>query len=413
MHTLRRPYGALATAAASFGLCLSGNTIEPKDIMAFGAGPFVVRPHLQVAEQYNDNLFYNSSGPQIDDFITVVSPSVDIQVGRGGRQASLGVGYAYSHLFYTQNPYVNDASMHRVTVGGAYRGEKLQFDLSASAMWANTIYGGYESFMLGGFTFLFRAPNVERVSYSLAPKVTYSLSEKTSIYSSLSLSGMDFHQVATSFYDVNSWNWGLGAGYKFRPKISAVTEMFYGQSATSPNQPLFAPKPPKPPHLETFGGLIGARGEITPRISGSLKFGYQQNYYGDESFGDPIYAGDLAWAISEKSQVSLNYRRASSASVQSASAYTSDNVGLQFQQSIGTRRPWILNAGATYGHNQYAGGNLNESTDYFGFNCGVAYQIKLWLKTGLNYQFTKSSSESKSFIDYEVNEVMISVSLGY
>ena len=413
MSTSKSRFGAWAAAAGAATVCFYSHAFEPKDIMAFRAGPLLFRPHLQVAEQYNDNLFYQSRGAPIDDFITVVSPSLDIQVGRGGGQASLGVGYAYTHLFYLDNPYVDDASMHRITLAGAFKGEKLRFDLNASGMWANTIYGGYESFMLGGLVFVFRAPNVERVSYTVTPHVSYSLSEKSSIYGTLGLSGMDFLQEFSNLYDVDTWHSSLGFGHKVRPKISMLTEFFYGQSSARPNQPLVGPKRPKPPHLENYGGMVGARGEITPRISGCLKVGYQQSIYGDRSFGDPVYSGDLSWAISEKSQLALTYRRSSSASAQSATAYTRDDVGLQFQQSLGTKRPWMLSAGATYGHNRYQGGALNADADYVGLNFGVAYQIKLWLKTGLGYQYTKTSSDSKSLVDYEVNEVTLSASIGY
>jgi len=413
MHTLQSSVGFWATAAAAAAFSLPSRAFEAKDIMAFGAGPFVVKPHLQVAELYNDNLFYGSGGAPVDDFITVISPGVDIRLGRGGGQASLGVGYAYSHLLYLDNPYIDDASMHGLTLVGAYEGVKLQFNLNASVTWANTIYGGYESFMWGGVLFLYEVPNVERFSYGVSPRASYSLSDKTSIYSNLSFSGMSFLQEYSSYYDVGHWDANLGLSYQVRPKVTMLTEFSFGQSDATPNQPLFRPKPPKPPRLDRYGGMVGVRAEVSPRLSGTIKVGYRQNEYGEESFGDPVYAGDLSWIISEKSQLTISYNRTSAASVQSATAYTADNVGLKFLQSVGTKRPWLFSAGATYGHTQYAAGTLDADADFFRVNFGVAYQIKLWLKTGLGYEFTKASSQSKSIVDYEVNEVTLSASIGY
>lgn len=414
MQTSSTIRGVSATASALLGFSLVCHGFEAKDIMAYRAGPVLLRPHLTVAEQYNDNLFYESGGPQTDDFITMVTPALDLQIGRSGTAFDLGVVYSYTQLFYTQNPYVEDASEHRGTIAATLSGERLRFSLTGSASYANTIYGGYESFEFGGLIFLVRAPNVERFNYAFSSGLDYSLSPKTSLHGGLSLNGLDFLEY-TRFYDVNSWRATVGGGYKIRPKISAVTELFYGQSATDPNRPLLGPMLPKLPHLETLGALVGARGEITPNISGSLKVGYQQNSYGEDDFGDPVYQGDLSWKMSEKSQLGLNYARTSSASAQSGAAYTRDNVGLQFQQVIGTRRPWFVSLGATYSHNQYEGDgpSRNRDADYYSVNMGVFYQVKLWLKTGLAYQYTQTVSDSESFVDYEINQVTVSVSIGY
>jgi hypothetical protein len=414
MQTFSTIRGVSATASALLGFSLACHGFEAKDIMAFRAGPVLLRPHLTVAEQYNDNLFYQSGGPQIDDFITMVTPALDLQIGRSGTALDLGVGYSYTQLFYTQNPYVSDASEHRGTIAGTLSGERLRFSLTGSASYSDTIYGGYESFEFGGLTFLVRAPNVERFNYAFSSGLDYSLSPKTSLHGGLNLSGLDFLEHSR-FYDVNSWRGTVGGSYKIRPKISTIVDFYYGQSAAEPNKPLLGPKAAKPPHLETFGAFVGARGEITPNISGTLKVGYQQNYYGDRDFGDPVYQGDLSWKISEKSQLGLNYSRASSASAQSAAAYTRDNVGLQFQQVIGTRRPWIVSLGATYSHNEYQGEGLSRDggADYYSANMGVFYQVKMWLKTGVGYQYTKTVSDSQSFVDYEINQVTVSVSIGY
>ncbi len=412
MHICKTALCRLLVATGVMSVAMTGYGFEAKDIMAFKAGPFLFRPHLLVAEQYSDNVFYQSRGEPIDDFITIISPSIGVQVGRSGSRVSLDASYVYSQMFYAQNPYVDDTSQHRITLGGGLSGTKLRFDLTGSLSWANTIYGGYEAFEWGGVIFLVRAPTTERVSYNLSPKINYIISEKTSINGGVSFSGTDFLEKS-SYYDSDYWRATIGVAYKVRPKMSLLGDLFYGQSASTPNEPPFGTSPrPKSPHVETVGGFIGVRAELSPRFDGTAKVGYQESSQAGRSQGAPSYEGSLAWQASEKSNLSIKYGRRSSSSVWYSSIYTSDTVTLNFSQMLGTKRPWLLSAGATYGHGSYAD-DRSQSRDYLGANIDIAYRIKLWLVAGLGYEFTKSIVESKSSIDYEVNRVTLTVSIGY
>ena len=404
-----------ALCLGALGIATACHALEPKDLLAFGVGPVVARPHLTVSEQYDDNVFYQTYGNPQADFITILNPGINLRLGKGGGRGTLALTYDYSTYLYANNPHLGQTSTHAVGIAAGWQGNKTTLGLTGSWNWTDTVYGGYEAWVLGTYgtnIILTRTniavPNQARTMYSVSPSVNYSFTDKLSGYLNGSFGATDFKEAA-NLYNVNSWRTTLGANYNFRPKLGVLSEVFYGQDAADPNGNLV-----KYPHMETIGGSLGLRGDLTPRINATLKGGYQQSQQGDYTFGAPAGSVSLNAQLSEKSTLGLTYSRTASLSVTGTAApYISDNLSAQFQRSFGNRKPWVFSLGASYGLLEYQTGTLQGlNSDYFSATTGLSYAWKLWLRTSLNYQYQTTWNSNKT-VDYNVSMVTLSASIGY
>lgn len=400
-----------------------GHGFEAKDLLAFRAGPFVVRPSLSVSETYNDNLFYNSggvSGEKESAFLTGVTPGVDVRLGQLGGDRVFHFKYDFNHYWYHGVEQVDTALAHDFGLTGTWRGNRLSSDTTLSMQLMDTVYGGYEGFVDGAE---YVGANVERTTLRLDQRLRYQISQKTSAYGRFMLSDLTFEESPYRDYnDQNRWMVTLGSGYQIRPKVEALGEVHYGQTASDPHNPLTD----KPPHRETLGGFVGANLDFTERLQGTVKVGYEQaqaepNERGEElDYGAPIANISLTSVLTERSSATLAYDRRTGASVStSASAYTIDNFRLNYRHALGTGHPVILSAGVNLGLSSYEPRETRSrripgyERTYYGANLGVAYQPRPYLTTGLYYRYTQSDSTSSTSVDYSVNEVTLAVSLGY
>jgi hypothetical protein len=400
---------------AGLGLAagLTGHTFEARDILAFSAGPVIIRPRLTVIEEYNDNLYY-SPVDTVSDFITTVNPAVGFHLGKPGADASVDLGYAYSHLWYAENGD-NESSIHQVNLGASYQRTRFSSLTTFNYSIMDTIYGGYESFSQGGGGL---GRTILRQMLGFTETLGYDLTEKLETHGTFALNDTDFLDTGT-YYDQNIWRITAGAGFKIRPKVHLIADLYYGQTAAEPNLPFNDPLVPtsiKPPHMSTLGGYTGANIELTTNVKAHAKVGYETSDFDTDSFGGISADVGLEGQLGDRTSVQLAYRRGTSASVQAyATGYVSDAVTLGMTQLIGSSvRPWQLSLRGSYGGNTYeTGPSVGLHRSYFDINLGVRYQPKQWLAFALNYIYSNQFGDSNSSVDSQVNRVTLSASVGY
>jgi len=405
-------HGTLATAASCVAAGVCAQAFEAKDLLAYKAGPVILRPHLYLGEQYNDNLFY-ASGVRRSDFITVIRPSFTAALGRPDSPNQVNLTYTLDSLLYADNSDQNSLD-HTLALGVALRRSRIAFDSNNQAIWASSIYGGLLSFEQAAEGVA--GASIDRLSYSLNQRVTYQVGQKTSTYLSGTAGGTDFED-GSAYYDLNNLRGTLGFGYQAFTKIGLFGEFYYGQAASTPNitgNPFFR----KGPHLESFGGFLGAKGELTTKLSGSVKVGYDVSDYADGSAGasSPVVEADLTARFTERTSATLGYSRRSTLSVQySQQVYTSDSINLGVQQRLGATGRWTAGLRGTYGRNEYTGTGIasGASSDYFSVSASLSYQFRQWLGAMFNYEFQKSTSSQVGSIEYDVNRVSLGLNIGY
>lgn len=405
---------------------------DARDLLAQRVGPVLIRPLLEVSERYDDNLFFGLRptnvvsfdldrgrfvtnqvfvrGAPVSDFITTVTPGLALALGRAEGN-HLAVAYAMEQLFYADNDTQNAAN-HLIAADVKWQGDRLSFDGTDQIQFLSSIYGGGVGF----------AGRVDRIMVSDYHRLSYKISEKTGVYLEGSYSAADW-ESASRLVDYSILQGGPGFLFRAFPKTSFFGELYYGQAAARPNRGLLRLSPAsRGLHAEFIGGYLGARGDFTPKVTGTVKAGYENRTYstGADAIGSPVVEMALTYRLSERTTTSLSYSRRNQPSVQSAGAsYLTDDVRLELRQMLGaTGKLWAiagLGVGAYEYEVQQAGARefTGRSDLVFRPSFRLEYRFQLWLRASLDYNHDRYRSSSPSVVDYDVNRVTLRLAIGY
>src|SRR3990170_7274096 len=85
--------------------------LSVKTTLAF---EYTIEPSLSLSEEYNDNIFLDHTD-RVDDFITYISPAIDLSVRSS--TSELKIGYSPTFSFYKSNNDLNETA-HRFSLNG-------------------------------------------------------------------------------------------------------------------------------------------------------------------------------------------------------------------------------------------------------------------------------------------------------
>jgi hypothetical protein len=422
--------------------------IDADQILVQNVGNLAIKPQFGQSTVYSDNIFYGNDSiflpgtgpgtafagipirPQEDDLVVTISPGLKLQYGTDASNL-ITFEYALDEVFYTGH--------------SDYQPQQHHLDLRTKFQKGKFLITGTDSLeflssFLGGGTFvdptLSRAQDflLDRRQTALDHKVTFDYSEKTDVYGDFQFSETDF-ESATSLLDMNTLRGSFGGTYKFSPKLGVFTEGFYGQTAVSQNRS--NPGMPGGAHSQFYGGFVGVRGELTPKIAGSVKAGYEVREFpsqGGAGTDAPAFDIALDYAAGPKTSLALSYSRRTSSSVQFANqAFVFDNVSISVNQYVGSAGKWILNGAVRYGGASFdelnTGGAVypQRQDNTISFNTAVAFQPRPWCTFSLGYDFEHFSTDGVFFanadvnrirpldylVDYQVHTAFLKISIGY
>jgi hypothetical protein len=410
---LKHPWWAI-TAGVSAAAAGSVHGFQMSDALAFSVGPVTLRPSVGVSETFTDNLFYQGSGPdRVSDIITTASVGMTLALGREipvnpwmdffeAENNFVTLGYDLSYLAYVSHSDLNSPN-HTLTLKDRWKGNRLAIKGSDTYAMLTGMLGGGNNLKQSAARTIFND------NYTL----DYRLSEKTGIYLNGSHYSTDY-ATGTPLYDIQDLRGTGGFSFKALPKTSFFGEVYYGLQSVGSNLPTM----PKGPDLTVMGGFIGANGTFTPHLTGMLKAGYEVRKFSDNSPapGEPVVEASLTHRYREKTATSLSYSRRGVISVQSAAVtYTSDIFSLGVDQRLGTTGQWSANFKATVEMDGYSssGYYANRQDQWYRFNVGLTYQIRVWMMANLGYEYEKFSSNTPGIIDYDVNRVTLRLAVGY
>ena len=405
----RRSQCRLTVVAGLFAAGARALALDASDVLVYSLGPVRVRPHVTVSGKYDDNIFYqgNKSPPGVsaeDDFITIVSPAVNFQLGRSQGNHIL-LSYEMDQAFYARNND-QDHRDHLLSLNTHLQGNRLSLDGSDSVQFLSGILGGS---LVQTNT---QNARVDRVTFLDHYRLEYGLSEKISTYAEGSYEATDYEE-GTALYDANSLRGTGGFAFKITPKIRLFGEGYYGQSAIDPNRSIDL----KGPHLDVVGGFVGASGDFHPKLTGSVKVGYESRRFSDSSADatSPVVEASLTGRINDKTTAVLSYSRHSSVSVQAASqSFASDVVTIGVDRVLSPDGKLVAKLGGNFQNDEYVNfGTFRRNDKTYRANFALIYNIQLWLSTSVVYEFEKFVSNDPAIIDYVGNRVTVRVSVGY
>lgn len=355
--------------------------------------------------------------PKESELLFIASPGIDFQYGQTGLN-TISLGYAYDQISYMNNPKF-DTAQHRADV-------KVDLKLGRFTITGTDTFHLLSSFLSGGNSSV--TNQVDRTIWNDNYRITYDATAKTDIYLTIRHNRYDYDQ-GVSIYDSETVRGALGVSHDWTQRLRAFTEFEYGQSFVSPN----LSTQPASPDSSILGGFLGLRGEFSPRITGSLKIGYENRSFqgtfapGDEpaTVSSPAVVADITYAAGVRTFFRLAYTRSTDVSPQFAKqSFVFDRVQLTVNQFLGTSGKWLVSANTGYTLGDFSetpGLNLARTDKSFEAAVRLSYQPRPWLAAVLGYEYENfdtsfadpTVARSRALIDYQVNSITLSLKIGY
>ena len=231
--------------------------------------------------------------------------------------------------------------------------------------------------------------------YSSAANVRYNHSPKFGIGADLGYEMRKYQQLSSQgipYQDMQSVTFGTNLYYIYSPKMD-----FYLNYNLSLNESV-----EKSDFItnQVQGYSIGIEGQLTPKLSGNISFGYGVRDYDQqaiESEDSMLFNVGLAWAWREKTKLSLNLNRGFSPSPQDQGMLNTDLM-LQISQRFTKRVAGTL--GASYGIIDFSSyqkfgpySQRNDRTDErWGINTYILSSFTSYLDGRFGYSYVTTSS---------------------
>lgn len=169
-----------------------------------------------------------------------------------------------------------------------------------------------------------------------------------------------------------------------------------------------------------FQSLVGIRGKITPKLTGTMKVGWQyRNYTRDtmNNYNSPVTMAGLIEQFTSRDTLAIDWIRSPYESLYTGSNYFVDNsIKLNYKHKFTDKVAG--NLGGLYRLSQYPSDTLESGTwkkrldNTWSVGAGIEYDMQKWLVWKAGYDFSQRQSNFGNF-DYNDNLASVSVKAMY
>jgi hypothetical protein len=325
--------------------CLGAVLLAPLSASALAeAGPGVLVLSLEGKLEYDSNILSNNS--EVSDTILRLSPRLEYGVERSLLHLNAHAGF--SHNEFLDNGAQSDQDyMAGFQLSGLHRDPAPAMNFTLSGNWADRKSSSAE---IGSL--------IEITSTNVDARLDYDFSEKTALRFGYGLGNQDYADV--SYNDSRDNKYRSDFLYKYSEKLNYLGGYRYRKLDHSGVGLDY--------DTDTF--IIGAEGELTPKISGTIETGASSSSYAG---GDTLYyAVGLDWAVDKKLSVGLSGERDNTASASGVAA-ASTNLQLDLSQKV---TDWITGNGFVSIGNFERFGDDGRTDDIFRTGISGALRMK-------------------------------------
>jgi len=338
---------------------------------------------------YNDNLLLSRDGSELSDTVLVVTPGFDLKYGKDS--AVSGDVFANSTLSsYADHVKLNN-QLFATGATAAYASERTK--LNANLSFAELDQPTPDT--VGQTTLLEHHDTAAGINGELR------YSEKISFGSGVSYASNDYK--SSNATEQKSYSVPVNVYYELTPKVDVSTGLTYTHTELSgfiapDNADLF----------DAFYYNVGTRGTFTPKLSGSFSVGYntRNGNIGKDEDGSVGSKASLAYAYSEKTQLTLGVNRDFANSSSGGNSYETTDLTLGASSAITV--DWRLNAGLTYRMMEYT----TDTRDFIEATLGATYTINEYLNAGISF-VNRSQTADLAVSEFANNVVSLSLSARY
>jgi hypothetical protein len=370
---------ALPTPARAVDL----NAIWPD----LGLPGFKITPFLSERVEYETNLFQTASHAQDSTvFKTIPGFTLELPFGRN----RIDLGFRAEILRYVDLGSQNTENYFVLARGAFDFPGGLKFTLKEDFAHTSDPPGTE----LTG--------RIQSTTNILTPSVEYAITRRYSIGFEYAWTHVSFAQdTGVTELDRDEHLFALTGFYKIQPKTDLLAGFAYGfkdfDNASDRN-------------INRYIGFVGVRGDITPRLSSTLRVGYESRQP-DRSDLTPyngfVANGEVTYLVTERTKLTLYVERSTQESIFQTDLWYLTNVGSLSVEHFFSPK-FLVNARIFGGSNEYPdkGQKVDNSFDWrldwlLGASVGAEYQIQKWLAVSADYTFTRRESnfDTLSFKD--------------
>ena len=423
--------------AAMSGAFSRVKALEPDDLLFHRIGNISLRPNFQIAETYNDNIFFRAEDKE-EDWISAVSGGAVVLWGKP-QESSLLAGYEYTHNFFHNRSDKNSGGHGASLTGNIASGRvtlipNVLFNSSSSPLF------GFLRFNPGTGTLQRDELLVETSTLNATLRAKVDISRKTFTttegmynfrnYGYTTKSGNNPDDLPVSDYD--NFRFRQGFGFQIRPKVSLSAHGFFGNLKIDRSR-FFRPDEKR----RYFGGGLSAEGDFTDRLTGEVDFSIERGSItgqldrfesprpAETTYVRPIVAMSLKYRIGKDIFPQLDYIRKTLPGNQipgnqrdqrEGSPGVSNQFDLSVLKPFGRRKNWILRASCNMEFIDWKAGTYEgHSAERLNAALTVQYRIQEWLHSSLLYSWQSFSydGERGGVVDYGVNMFTWTVRAGY
>jgi hypothetical protein len=380
--------GGMSMAVASPAFAIDLNAVWPDlNLPGFRVTPFVTQ-----RAEYESNIFQTPDTEQ-DDVIFRTIPGILVELPFGRHRLDFGARMEILRFADLDN----QDTEHYFLFG------KLALDFP----------GGLKAVLTEDLAYTSDPPGteltgrIESLTNVLSPSVEYAFARRYAIGADYVWTHVDFERAVNQL-DRDEHTFGITGFYKVAPKTDLLLNVAYGfkEFSTATGR-----------DVERYIGVVGVRGEITPRFTSTFRIGWESRQPEDSrltSYDGVVAGGDWVFQPTDRTRFTLNTERFVSESVYRTNLfYVANFVTLTAEQKF---TPKLLATTRAFGGtNEYpdkAGRRDWRHDEIYGGGLGIDYQIQRWLGVGADYIYTRRWSNFDQF-DYEDNIVGAKVTLSF
>lgn len=334
--------------------------------------------------RFEDNIDFASANEKSDEIFEFV-PGIELVFGKNSlTKGSLAIFERFTA--YSDNTQFNDELFNAV-FDSSYEGAKISFKANASYRELNQTTQDVQAIIAS-----------TQIAGGLSSE--FALTEKTKVGAGIRYSEQDYKTAGR----VDSSTYTIPVNYYFaiRPKVDVSAGVRFTKTDSDA---IFSDS-------ESYYFNVGARGEFTPKLTGSFDFGYTvrdaqtaPGVDGDDAlFG---FTAGLEYAYSPKTLFTFD----------ASNDFDTNSAGGGIEKSsfsLGARNSLStalsLSAAVTYQMIDYI--DVARDDDYLIFTTGAVYAFNRHISFSASYSHYTNSS-SFAFADFSANVVSLSANLRY
>jgi len=354
--------------------CLSYASIE--------LGPCKLEPSIKIEQRYEDNIYLVASDTK-DDFVNTITPEIKLEVPFGNDLFSIGyfadlISYARLEDENKQNNnFYADLSLqgakfflklseefNQITEALTYVEDLTDYNKNC----ATAAFGG--NFAHTGFEVQY-----ENIDYE--------------------------YQWASNTSDYNEHEFDITATYLVQPKLKALIEYSHGEIQYDDDSTR------EGDYDELLAGL---RGNLTSKLEGAVKLGFQsRKYKSRKDWDEAVLYMDLTQRFSKATK--LNFiadRSAKESTFTTENYYERSRLAAYLTQRLTGKTKALLEL--VYQLHEYPkndGSSEAREDDIWEFGVGLNWFVREWLEADVSYECRKRLSNIDTY-DYRNNVVSVS-----